>query len=100
MPYANVDHPSDVHEQFLERASRIFPVEASRSWSKLERAVFNVLIGDLIFNHGYKNISDEMLIEACQQMDKIVRMKDDPPSAQCLPAHPAADRSSAGRMAL
>jgi hypothetical protein len=98
MPYAVLEPTSDIHEEFLKRAARIFPVEASRGWSKLERAVFNVLIGDLIYHHGYKNISDDMLAKACEEMNRIVHMKDDPTCAPRLPDRPAADRASAGRM--
>jgi hypothetical protein len=99
MPYAALEPTSDIHEEFLKRAARVFPVEASRGWSKLERAVFNVLIGELIYQHGYKHISDEMLAQACAEMSRIVNMKNDPTCAPRLPDRPAADRASAGRMA-
>lgn len=63
----------ETHEQFVQRASRIFPEEGVRAWSRIERAVFNHLLGRLIIQHGYDSISNQMLEESRENMNKCVR---------------------------
>lgn len=63
----------ETHEQFVQRASRIFPEEGVRAWSRIERAVFNHLLGRLIIQHGYDSISNQMLEESRDNMTKCVR---------------------------
>lgn len=65
-------HPAETHEQFLQRASRIFSVHASLAWTTFERAVFNQLMASLIFRRSYDEISDAMLVAARDAMDAIV----------------------------
>lgn len=66
-------HMVETHEQFLQRASKFFPVDASQSWSPFERAIFNSLMAKLIFQRSYNSISDEMLLAAKVEMQEIVR---------------------------
>ena len=63
----------ETHEQFIQRASRIFPENHVKSWSRIERAVFNHLLGRLISRHGYDSISDQMLEASREDMNKVVR---------------------------
>jgi hypothetical protein len=63
----------ETHEQFVQRASRIFPEDGVRTWSRIERAVFNHLLGRLIVQHGYDSISNQMLVESRDNMKKCVR---------------------------
>lgn len=63
----------ETHEQFVQRASRVFPEEGVRAWSRIERAVFNHLLGHLIVQHGYDSISNQMLEESRDNMNKFVR---------------------------
>lgn len=65
--------PVETHEQFLQRASQVFPVNATNAWTAFERAVFNNLMANLIFRYGYAEISNEMLQAAFEQMQDIVR---------------------------
>lgn len=58
-------------EQFLQRAGRIFDVGQAARWTRLQKAVFNKLIGDLVYCHGYSRISDEMLKAAKANMERI-----------------------------
>jgi hypothetical protein len=62
----------ETHDQFIERASRVFPEEGVRQWSRIERAIFNHLLGRLIIQHGYDSISDQMLEESRENMNKFV----------------------------
>ncbi len=63
----------ETHEQFVQRVGQVFPAERARSWSRIERAVFNHLLGRLISRHSYETISDSMLDECREDMDDIVR---------------------------
>lgn len=63
----------ETHEQFVQRASRVFSEEKARTWSRIERAVFNHLLGRLIIQHGYDSISTQMLEESRDDMNKFVR---------------------------
>lgn len=65
--------PVETHEQFLQRASEVFPVKTCNSWSAFERAVFNNLMANLIFRYGYAEISRQMLEAAFDQMQEIVQ---------------------------
>ncbi|PKO89651.1 MAG: hypothetical protein CVU18_03300 [Betaproteobacteria bacterium HGW-Betaproteobacteria-12] len=65
--------PDETHEQFVRRASGIFPVERVRNWSRIERAVFNHLMGHLIHEHSYASITDAMLARCRDDMCEIVR---------------------------
>lgn len=67
----------ETHEQFVQRASRVFPEEEARTWSRIERAVFNHLLGRLIIQHGYDSISTQMLEESRDNMNKFVRKQVD-----------------------
>lgn len=64
--------PSETHEQFLQRASGIFPIERVRNWSRIERAVFNQLMAKLIHQKSYSAITDTMLQQCRDEMAKIV----------------------------
>lgn len=66
-------HMIETHEQFLQRASKVFSVDASQSWSPFERAVFNSLMAKLIFQRSYDSISDAMLVAAFAEMQEIIR---------------------------
>lgn len=63
---------SETHEQFLQRASGIFPIERVENWSRVERAVFNQLMGKLIHQKSYAAITDTMLQQCRDEMTKIV----------------------------
>lgn len=71
----------ETHEQFVQRASRVFPVDGVRTWSRIERAVFNHLLGRLIIQHGYDAISNQMLEESRDNMNKFVHRLTAPPAA-------------------
>ena len=60
-------------EEFMQRAVRIFDVESAQAWTRFERAVFNLLVGEMIYRHGYAGISDDMLQDAKQEMERLVR---------------------------
>lgn len=64
----------ETHDQFVLRASRFFPPEQAASWSRLQRAIFNGLLSELIYRHGYDAISDDMLLHARAEMEKLVRL--------------------------
>lgn len=63
----------ETHEQFIQRASRVFPADSVRAWSRIERAVFNNLMARLIHRNSYSSISNEMLHECRDDMTEIVR---------------------------
>lgn len=63
----------ETHDQFVQRASSVFPVDGVRVWSRVERAVFNHLLGRLIHQYGYDSISRQMLEESRDNMEKLVR---------------------------
>lgn len=60
------------HEQFVQRASRVFPSDSVRSWTRIERAVFNHLMGQLIRHHSYGEISNAMLYACRDDMNDVV----------------------------
>lgn len=63
----------ETHEQFIQRANRVFPADRVRVWSRVERAVFNHLMAKLIHRNSYASISNAML-EACHDdMTEIVK---------------------------
>jgi len=63
---------NETHEQFIQRANRVFPADSVRVWSRVERAVFNHLMAQLIHRNTYASISNAML-EACRDdMTEIV----------------------------
>jgi len=64
---------SETHEEFLLRASRVFPADQAQAWSRLERGVFNCLMDRLIRERGYNAISDEMLRSLSERMKRLVR---------------------------
>ena len=66
-------HRSEPHEQFIERASRVFPPETTATWSRLERAVFNSLMSELIYRHCYSAITDDMLHNIREDMEALVQ---------------------------
>ena len=63
----------ETHEQFIQRANRVFPADYVRAWSRIERAVFNHLMAKLIHQNSYKSISHGMLEECRDDMTEIVR---------------------------
>ena len=65
--------PQESHDQFVMRALRVFPADEADNWSRLERGLFNSLMGKLIFTHGYGGITEQMLIEVRDQMQAAVR---------------------------
>lgn len=65
-------HGTETHEQFVQRASRIFPSDYVRSWSRVERAVFNYLLGPMIHQFSYSAITDAMLEQCRNDMTKIL----------------------------
>ena len=67
--YLHLDNAVDL---FILRAYDVFPPEWLRSLSRIERAVFNVLIGRLIHKNGYAATTDQMLRELRADMEKIV----------------------------
>lgn len=66
-------HPDETHEQFIKRAGSVFPAECVRAWSRVERAVFNHVMAQLIAQHSYASITNEMLRESRDNMEEIVR---------------------------
>jgi hypothetical protein len=62
----------ETHEQFVWRASNVFPEQQVKAWSRFERAVFNQLMAPLIHKRGYSAITNEILLELRECMDKIV----------------------------
>ena len=66
-------HAHEIHEQFVRRASRVFPEDQVSAWSRIDRAVFNHLMSQLIHRHGYSAISNEMLQEVRTEMVTIVK---------------------------
>ena len=66
-------HSQETHEQFVRRASSVFPEDHVKTWSRIERAVFNYLMAQLIHRRGYGAITDEMLLESRDCMKKIVQ---------------------------
>ena len=67
------EHCTENHDQFVQRASRIFLSDSVRSWSRIERAVFNHLMGRLIRCHSYGEISNAMLGACRDDMTDIVQ---------------------------
>lgn len=63
----------ETHEQFIQRANRVFPADCVSAWSRVERAVFNHLMAKLIHRNSYSSISDAMLEECRDDMREIVR---------------------------
>ncbi|MBS1131748.1 MAG: hypothetical protein H6R16_2750, partial [Proteobacteria bacterium] len=61
------------HDQFVQRASGVFHSESVRSWTRIERAVFNHLMGRLIRRHSYQEISNEMLYACQEDMNDVVQ---------------------------
>lgn len=66
-------YSGETHEQFIQRANRVFPVDRAEHWSRVERAVFNHLLGRMIHEHGYGAITDSMLNQSRDDMARIVR---------------------------
>lgn len=64
---------NETHEQFIQRASNVFPVNRVRAWSRVEQAVFNHLVAQLIDKHRYGSITNEMLRHCRDDMEEIVR---------------------------
>jgi len=60
------------HEQFVQRASRVFPSDSVRAWGRIERAVFNHLFEQLIRHRSYSEISNAMLYACRDDMNDIV----------------------------
>ncbi len=63
----------ETHETFIRRANRYFPKESVKSWSRVDRLIFNHLMGKLIHRYGYAAISDAMLKQCSVDMDEAVR---------------------------
>lgn len=67
------EEADETHEHFVKRAGDVFPVSYVRSWSRVERAVFNHLVAQLINNYRYAAITNEMLRRCRDDMEEIVR---------------------------
>lgn len=63
---------NETHEQFIQRANRVFPADSVRVWSRVERAVFNHLMAQLIHRNTYASISNAMLETCREDMTEIV----------------------------
>jgi hypothetical protein len=63
----------EAHRQLIERASKVFPERQVADWTRVERAVFNHLMAQLIYRYGYARISDQMLHEVRNEMTVIVK---------------------------
>ena len=70
----------DAHVRFIDRASTVFPPDVAIKWSRIERAVFNHLMSQLIYHHGYEAITWQMLSESQDRMQQIVRSLGSNPS--------------------
>lgn len=66
-------YSGETHEQFIQRANRVFPVDCAKTWSRIERAVFNQLLGKMIHQFGYGAITDTMLYQSRDDMARIVQ---------------------------
>lgn len=66
-------HSTETHDQFVQRANHVFPTERAKTWSRIERAVFNHLMGRLIHQHSYSSITNTMLSQCRDDMYQIVR---------------------------
>lgn len=64
---------NETHEQFMQRASRIFPADDVRSWSRVERGVFNYLLAPIVHKCSYSSITDEMLLQCRDEMARIIQ---------------------------
>jgi len=74
MAYETKGEPfKENHDQFVQRASGVFHSESVRSWTRIERAVFNHLMGRLIRRHSYQEISNEMLYACQEDMNDVVQ---------------------------
>ena len=69
--------PQESHDQFVMRALRVFPADEADKWSRLQRGLFNSLMGKLIFEHGYAGISEQMLEDVRRQMQDAVQRCDE-----------------------
>ena len=67
------NYSGETHEQFIQRASHVFSTDDVTSWSRIERAVFNHLLGPIIHKFNYGSITDEMLLQCRNDMVEIVR---------------------------
>lgn len=91
-------HYQETHEEFVERASRVFPVDNVRTWSRIERAVFNHLLGRMISKHGYGSISNQMLEESRDSMKQVVhQLQTEEPANGVRHSRRAGDRAAAPR---
>ena len=63
----------ETRDQFIRRAGALFPPERVRAWSRIERAVFNHLLVNLIQHHRFALISNQMLQQSRADMEEIVR---------------------------
>jgi hypothetical protein len=66
-------YADETHEAFVLRASQVFPSEQVSGWTRMERAVFNSLMAQLVYQHPYAAISNAMLEEVRTAMTEIVR---------------------------
>jgi len=74
MPYGTYGSSVDeTHEEFIQRANFVFPADYVRAWSRVERAVFNHLMAQLIHQNAYISISNAMLVKCRDDMAEIVR---------------------------
>lgn len=62
----------ETHDQFVKRASAVFPPDRAQHWSRIERAVFNHLMTRLIHKRGYAAITDQMLLDSRADMEKMM----------------------------
>lgn len=64
---------AETHNQFVERASQTFPVTEVAAWTRIERAVFNHMMAQLIYRHGYAGITEQMLQDVRNEMPGVVK---------------------------
>lgn len=67
------DTETETHEEFVQRVSHVFPEDRVRTWSRIERGVFNHLMSQLIHKHSYGSISNEMLYQCHDKLLETVQ---------------------------
>lgn len=64
---------NETHEEFVQRVSTVFPEDRVRTWSRMERGVFNYLMSQLIHKYSYGSISNEMLYQCHDKLLETVQ---------------------------
>lgn len=63
----------ETHDEFVQRVSNVFSEDQVSTWSRIERGVFNHLMGQLIHKHSYGSISNEMLYQCHDKLLEAIR---------------------------